>query len=81
MELDTIITGGTVVTGQSIFDAAVAIDDGTVVGVGSERSLPEADRRVDATGLLVLPGVVDPHVHLAAAVPDSYESTELYPAR
>ena len=75
MELDTIITGGTVVTGQSMFDAAVAIDDGTVVGVGSERSLPEADRRIDATGLLVLPGVVDPHVHLAGYNSvDSYES-------
>ena len=75
MGLDTIITGGTVVTGQSMFDAAVAIDDGTIVGVGREQTFPEADNRVDATGLLVFPGVVDPHVHLAGYNSiDSYET-------
>jgi dihydropyrimidinase len=75
MTAETLIAGGTVVTGESMFEAAVAIDDGTIVGVGAEDALPSADRRVDATGLLVLPGVVDPHVHLAGYnTLDSYES-------
>jgi len=73
--IDTKITGGTVVTGDATFEAAVAIDDGTVVGVGRDSALPSADRRVDATDLLVLPGVVDPHVHLAGYnTIDSYDS-------
>ena len=65
MTVETLVAGGTVVTGESMVEAAVAIDDGTIVGVGAEDALPAADRRVDATDLLVLPGVVDPHVHLA----------------
>jgi len=73
--IDTVIAGGTVVTGESMFEAAVAIDDGTIVGVGREETVPAADQRVDASGLLVLPGVVDPHVHLAGYnTIDTYES-------
>lgn len=64
MSVDTVIAGGTVVTASSMFDAAVAIDGGTIVGVGDEDSLPAADARIDATGQLVLPGIVDPHVHV-----------------
>jgi dihydropyrimidinase len=75
MTVETLIAGGTVVTGKSMFEAAVAIDDGTIVCVGDETALPDADRRVDASGSLVLPGVVDPHVHLAGYnTLDSYES-------
>ena len=75
MTVDTLITGGTVVTGDSMFDAAVAIDDGTIAGVGRERALPSATKEVDASGRLVMPGVVDPHVHLAGYnTVDSYET-------
>lgn len=73
MGIETIIAGGTVVTGESTFEAAVAIDDGTIVGVGDEATFPAAGRRVDASGLLVLPGVVDPHVHL-----HGYNSIDTY---
>lgn len=75
MSVDTVIAGGTVVTASSMFDAAVAIDDGTIVGVGEEDSLPSADARIDATGQLVLPGIVDPHVHVDDHVSiDSYQT-------
>lgn len=73
MGIETIIAGGTVVTGESTFEAAVAVDEGTIVGVGDEATFPAADRRVDAGGLLVLPGVVDPHVHL-----QGYNSIDTY---
>lgn len=61
--VDTIITGGTVVTASDAFDADVAIDDGEIVSVGSS-SMPDADERIDASGLLVMPGMIDPHVHV-----------------
>jgi len=74
-EIDTLLVGGTVVTTGSTFDAAVGMDDGTIVGVGDERALPTADRRIDVDGKLLLPGVVDPHVHLAGYNSiDSYET-------
>ncbi|AGB38890.1 dihydroorotase [Natronococcus occultus] len=73
--LDTLITGGTVVTADSTFDAAIGIDDGTIIGVGDERAFPAAEQRIDVNGNLVLPGVVDPHVHLAGYNSiDSYET-------
>jgi len=40
----------------------VAVEDGAVAAVGPE--LPGGRREVDARGLLVLPGMVDGHVHL-----------------
>jgi dihydropyrimidinase len=42
--------------------ADVGIDGGRIVKVGR---LPATERSIDATGLLVLPGVVDLHTHLA----------------
>jgi dihydropyrimidinase len=72
-EIETLITGGTVVTADSMFDAALGIDDGTIVGIGDERALPAAEHRINVDGNLVLPGVVDPHTHLAG-----YNSIDTY---
>jgi len=73
--LDTVLTGGTVVTADATFEGAVGIDDGTIVSVGDERAFPAAEERIDVDGNLVLPGVVDPHTHLAGYNSiDSYET-------
>ena len=64
MSLDTIVAGGRVVLPAGVREASVAVDDGRVAAVGDEASLPESDRRIDATGKIVLPGAVDPHVHI-----------------
>jgi dihydropyrimidinase len=73
--IDTVLTGGTVVTAESTFAAAVGIDDGRIVGVGDEAALPAAEERIDVDGDLVLPGVVDPHTHLYGYNSiDSYET-------
>ena len=73
--IDTVIAGGTIVTADATLDAAVGIDDGTIVGVGEEATFPSANRRVEADGNLVMPGVVDPHTHLAGYNSvDSYET-------
>jgi dihydropyrimidinase len=64
MTVDTIVAGGRLVTPTDVSVGSIAIDDGTIVAVGRKSSLPEADRRIDAAGQLVMPGVVDPHVHV-----------------
>ncbi|WP_254538361.1 dihydroorotase [Halomarina litorea] len=75
MVVDTVIEGGTVVSGTRSFDGAVAVDDGTIVGLGDPEHLPAAERTLDATGKVVMPGVVDPHVHIGDHVSvDSYET-------
>ena len=55
---DLVVRGGTV-DGAA---ADVAIDGETIAEVGAE--LPGGRVEIDAAGLLVLPGVVDAHVHL-----------------
>jgi dihydroorotase (multifunctional complex type) len=56
------IEGGEVVTPAGRRRANVYVDDGRIVSVDRERH--PADVVVDASGLLVLPGMVDVHVHL-----------------
>ncbi|MFW5942332.1 MAG: dihydropyrimidinase [Chloroflexota bacterium] len=60
---DTLVRGGTVVNAFGQTRADVAIEDGCVVGVGTHYSDDDAREVIDAGGLLVLPGLVDPHVH------------------
>jgi dihydropyrimidinase len=64
MAVDTNIVGGTVATAEGTFEGGVALDDGEIAAVGEESALPEAEETVDASGLVVMPGAVDPHVHI-----------------
>jgi N-acyl-D-aspartate/D-glutamate deacylase len=64
--LDYAITGGTIVDGTGTTPAAgdIGISDGRIVAVGT---LPApAAETIDATGLMVSPGFVDPHTHYDA---------------
>ena len=56
-----VIRGGTVVlpTGQRQVD--IAFTDGTITAIGTD--VPAGAETIDATGLVVLPGLVDAHVH------------------
>ncbi len=62
MEMALAIEGGTVVTSRGRRRAHVYVDGGRIVAL-SQEPLP-ARERVDASGLLVMPGMVDTHVHL-----------------
>jgi dihydroorotase len=47
-----------------IVDCSVAIDDGKISKIGRETNMPKSDVRFDLKNLLVLPGLIDAHVHL-----------------
>ena len=61
--MDVVIRGGTLIAPEGRMAAALAIQDGTIVAIGDERFLPPARETIDASGLFVLPGVIDAHVH------------------
>ena len=66
-QVDLIVEGGRVVTGGSVVEADVAIGGEKIVALTAPGNPPlEAGRarRIDASGKLVLPGVVDAHVHM-----------------
>jgi|BarGraNGADG00212_1021973.scaffolds.fasta_scaffold00633_6 N-acyl-D-amino-acid deacylase len=69
--MDVVMTGGWVVdgTGAPAYRADLAVDKGVVAAVGRLQHV-EAAQRIDCTGLYLLPGFVDAHVHGDAAVFD-----------
>jgi dihydropyrimidinase len=66
---DLLVAGGTVVTPAGSRRADVAVAGGRIEDVGADVGAA-ADRVLDATGLLVLPGAIDVHTHLRLPVPE-----------
>ncbi len=62
-EFDLAIRGGTVVTASDTVRADIGIRAGRIVCVA--QTVVDAGRVIDASGLLVLPGGIDSHVHIA----------------
>ena len=60
---DLILAGGKVVSPDAVIDASVAIKDGKILSVGAADAMPAARETVDVSGLHVLPGAIDVHVH------------------
>ena len=63
MTADLVIHNGIVVTPDAAFPASVAIRDEKIVAVGAPDAMPAARETLDASGLHILPGAIDVHVH------------------
>ena len=63
MKVDLAIKGGTLATPKGCFNSDVYIQDGRILAVGRLDEL-EAQKTIDAQGLVVMPGAVDGHVHM-----------------
>src|SRR3954451_275647 len=61
--MSVLIKGGRVVTAADSTVADVFIEDERISLIGASLDV-DADRVIDATGKLVLPGAIDPHTHL-----------------
>jgi len=59
----TVITGGTVVTAASTYEADVLIEGGRIVQIGEQLTVEDAET-IDASGRYVMPGALDVHTHL-----------------
>lgn len=61
--MSILIKNGKIVTAGEVMNADVYIEGETVRAIGKD--LPfKADKVIDATGKIVIPGGIDPHVHL-----------------
>ena len=60
----TLISHGRVITASDDYVADVLMQDGVITAIGRQLTVGEDVAVVDATGLYVLPGGVDTHVHL-----------------
>jgi dihydropyrimidinase len=62
--LDLVIRGGHIITAEGEFDADLGVVGERIAALAAPGTLSEARRTIDAAGLLLLPGLVDPHVHM-----------------
>ena len=62
--VDKVIVGGQIVTSSQVYEGSIAIAGEKIVAIGPDSLLPPADSYVDASGKLILPGLIDSHVHL-----------------
>lgn len=58
-----LVRGGTLVGEHGTVEADVLCADGRIESLHTHGDSVHADEQVDATGLLVFPGFIDPHVH------------------
>ena len=69
--MTTVIKGGTIVTADLTYESDVKIEDGIIIEIGPNLS---GDDVLDATGCYVMPGGIDPHVHLEMPFMGTYSS-------
>ena len=74
-QLDLLIRGGSVVdgSGSPAITADVGITGDRIVFIGQGKD-KHARREIDATGLIVTPGFIDPHTHTAGDLSDPKRS-------
>ena len=58
------IRGGTVINADRAFLADVITQNGQIVAVGENLTVPVGATVVDALGQYVMPGGIDPHTHM-----------------
>jgi len=62
--VDLVLGNSKAYINKAIVDCSLAIDDGKIFKIGREVNMPKADQKIDLRNLLVLPGLIDAHVHL-----------------
>src|SRR5262245_62590499 len=59
-----VIRGGTVVNAGERFEADVKVEGRSITAIGANLAKGAGDTELDAAGRYVLPGFIDPHVHM-----------------
>jgi dihydropyrimidinase len=72
---DLVITNGKLVTAEATTRADLGISGGQIRKIGQKLT---GQRKIDATGMLVLPGAIDEHVHLQMPVGEFSSSDDFY---
>lgn len=64
MPVDLVLLNSKVYVKGEIVEAGIAIDEDKIFRIAKEANLPAAARKLDLKGCLILPGLIDCHVHL-----------------
>lgn len=64
MFVDLVLKNAKLCLEDGIVKAGLAVDEGRIARIAKETNLPSACKKIDLKGGLVLPGIIDAHVHL-----------------
>jgi len=64
LPVDLVLLNSKVYVKGEIVEAGIAIDEDKIFRIAKEANLPAAARKLDLKGCLILPGLIDCHVHL-----------------
>jgi dihydroorotase len=64
LTIDLVLTCTKAYLKNEIVDCSLAIDEGKILKIGKETTMPKTAMKMDLDNLLVLPGLIDAHVHL-----------------
>ena len=78
--IDLLVKNGSVVTPDATLAADVAVTNGKITGLGAWGAFGEAGVEIDARGKLVLPGLLDPHVHIAHPFKEGVSQDDFFTA-
>ena len=76
--MSVLIKGGTVVTAEQTFRADVFCTGGKISGIGEQLDAPAGCEIIDAGGLYVMPGGIDPHTHMQLPFMGTVASEDFY---
>jgi dihydropyrimidinase len=62
--MSLLIKGGEIVTADVRYRGDILVEDEVITRIGEELSAPPGTEVIDATGKLIFPGFIDPHVHI-----------------
>jgi dihydroorotase (multifunctional complex type) len=62
--VDSVLTNAKAYINGQIVDCSLALEEGKIFKIGKETQMPNADQKTNLKNLLVLPGLIDEHVHL-----------------
>jgi dihydropyrimidinase len=80
--MGVLIRNGEIVTSEGRYFADIYVEDQTIKRIGKDLDVPEGTEVLDATGKLIFPGFIDPHVHIhlpfmGTFAKDTYETASV----
>jgi len=64
LPVDLVLSNARIYTHRGIVEAGLAINNGRIFRIAKETNLPRASTKLDLQGCIVIPGLIDMHVHL-----------------
>ena len=77
-----LIKNGQIITAESLFHGDIYVEDENITRIGRNLEAPPQAEVIDASGQLVFPGFIDPHVHIylpfmATFAKDTHETASI----